>query len=34
VSVAQLLTDNPPSVAQVRAGGAGCGVHAGTRTGS
>jgi peptidoglycan/xylan/chitin deacetylase (PgdA/CDA1 family) len=26
VSVTQLLTDNPPSVAQVRAGGAGCGV--------
>jgi peptidoglycan/xylan/chitin deacetylase (PgdA/CDA1 family) len=27
VSVAQLLTDDPPSVAQVRAGGAACGVH-------
>jgi peptidoglycan/xylan/chitin deacetylase (PgdA/CDA1 family) len=27
VSVPQLLTDDPPSVAQVRAGGAACGVH-------
>jgi peptidoglycan/xylan/chitin deacetylase (PgdA/CDA1 family) len=29
VSVPQLLTDDPPSVAQVRAGGAACGVHGG-----
>ena len=29
VSVPQLLSDDPPSVAQVRAGGAGCGIHAG-----
>ena len=27
VSVPRLLTDDPPSAAQVRAGGAGCGVH-------
>lgn len=27
VSVAQLLTDDPPSVAQVQAGGGACGVH-------
>jgi peptidoglycan/xylan/chitin deacetylase (PgdA/CDA1 family) len=27
VSVPQLLTDDPPSAAQVRAGGAGCGAH-------
>jgi peptidoglycan/xylan/chitin deacetylase (PgdA/CDA1 family) len=27
VSVPQLLTDDPPSVAQVRAGGAGCGIR-------
>jgi peptidoglycan-N-acetylglucosamine deacetylase len=27
VSVPQLLTDNPPSLAQVRAGGGACGVH-------
>ncbi len=31
VSVPQLLTDDPPSIAQVRAGGAGCGLAAGTR---
>ncbi len=29
VSVPQLLSDDPPSVAQVRAGGASCGIHAG-----
>ena len=34
VSVSQLLTDDPPSVTQVRAGGAGCGVRAGALTGS
>jgi peptidoglycan-N-acetylglucosamine deacetylase len=34
VSVSQLLTDDPPSVAQVRAGGAGCGVRAGGLSGS
>jgi peptidoglycan/xylan/chitin deacetylase (PgdA/CDA1 family) len=34
VSVSQLLTDDPPGVAQVRAGGAGCGVRAGALTGS
>ena len=28
VSVPQLLTDDPPSLAQVRAGGAGCLIHA------
>jgi hypothetical protein len=27
VSVPQLLTDNPPSLAQVRAGGGACGVR-------
>jgi peptidoglycan/xylan/chitin deacetylase (PgdA/CDA1 family) len=27
VSVPQLLSDDPPSVAQVRAGGAGCGIR-------
>jgi peptidoglycan/xylan/chitin deacetylase (PgdA/CDA1 family) len=27
VSVPRLLTDDPPSIAQVRAGGAGCGLH-------
>jgi peptidoglycan/xylan/chitin deacetylase (PgdA/CDA1 family) len=32
VSVPQLLADDPPSIAQVRAGGLGCGVRAGTRT--
>jgi peptidoglycan/xylan/chitin deacetylase (PgdA/CDA1 family) len=31
VSVPQLLTDDPPSVAQVRAGGSGCGVFGGVR---
>ena len=30
VSVPQLLTDDPPSAAQVRAGGRGCGVRPGT----
>jgi peptidoglycan/xylan/chitin deacetylase (PgdA/CDA1 family) len=34
VSLSQLLTDDPPSVAQVRAGGAGCGVRAGGLSGS
>ena len=34
VGVSQLLTDDPPSVAQVRAGGAGCGVRAGGLSGS
>lgn len=34
VSVAQLLRDDPPSVAQVRAGGAGCGVRASALSGS
>ena len=33
VSVPQLLTDDPPSVAQVRAGGAACGVHGGAALG-
>jgi peptidoglycan/xylan/chitin deacetylase (PgdA/CDA1 family) len=32
VSVPQLLADDPPSVAQVRAGGLGCGVRVGART--
>jgi len=34
VSVSQLLSDDPPSPAQVRAGGAGCGVRAGALSGS
>jgi peptidoglycan/xylan/chitin deacetylase (PgdA/CDA1 family) len=34
VSVSQLLSDDPPSPAQVRAGGAGCGVRAGALGGS
>jgi peptidoglycan/xylan/chitin deacetylase (PgdA/CDA1 family) len=34
VSVSQLLSDDPPSLAQVRAGGAGCGVRARALTGS
>jgi peptidoglycan/xylan/chitin deacetylase (PgdA/CDA1 family) len=34
VSVAQLLSDDPPSAAQVRAGGAACGVDASRLTGS
>jgi peptidoglycan/xylan/chitin deacetylase (PgdA/CDA1 family) len=33
VSVSQLLTDDPPSLAQVRAGGAGCGVRNGNLLG-
>jgi peptidoglycan/xylan/chitin deacetylase (PgdA/CDA1 family) len=33
VSVPQLLRDDPPSVAQVRSGGAGCGVSGGLRSG-
>jgi peptidoglycan/xylan/chitin deacetylase (PgdA/CDA1 family) len=33
VSVPELLTDDPPSLAQVRAGGLGCGVRGGTLTG-
>jgi peptidoglycan-N-acetylglucosamine deacetylase len=34
VSVSQLLSDDPPSLAQVRAGGAGCGVRARALAGS
>ena len=35
VSVPQLLTDDPPSSAQLRAGGAGCGLRGGAlRTGA
>jgi hypothetical protein len=30
VNVPQLLTDDPPSLAQVKAGPSGCGVHGGT----
>ena len=33
VSVPQLLRDDPPSLAQVRSGGAGCGVSGGLRSG-
>jgi peptidoglycan/xylan/chitin deacetylase (PgdA/CDA1 family) len=34
VGVAQLLTDDPPSAAQLRAGGRGCGLHGGATFGS